>query len=38
MDNCAEARLTVTLVAAVERELNEHEVGAIIEYGIDHAG
>ncbi|MDI3422720.1 radical SAM protein [Streptomyces luteolus] len=36
LDNCAEAGLTVTLVAAVERDLNEHEVGAIIEYGIDH--
>ncbi|MBT2366216.1 radical SAM protein [Streptomyces sp. ISL-10] len=36
LDNCADAGLTVTLVAAVERGLNEHEVGAIIEYGIDH--
>ncbi|MDI9883693.1 radical SAM protein [Streptomyces sp. HNM0645] len=36
LDNCAEAGLTVTLVAAVERGLNEHELGAIIEYGIDH--
>ncbi|MGP4088086.1 radical SAM protein [Streptomyces sp. KR55] len=36
LDNCAEAGLTVTLVAAVERGLNEHELGAIIEYGVDH--
>ncbi|MBN0043004.1 radical SAM protein [Streptomyces actuosus] len=36
LDNCAAAGLTVTLVAAVERGLNEHELGAIIEYGIDH--
>ncbi|MFR9798049.1 hypothetical protein ACL02U_19420 [Streptomyces sp. MS06] len=28
--------MTVTLVAAVERGLNEHELGAITEYGIDH--
>nr|WP_238362795.1 hypothetical protein [Actinopolymorpha pittospori] len=31
LDHCAEAGLTVTLVAAVERGLNEHELGAIIE-------
>ncbi|MFD9967283.1 radical SAM protein [Streptomyces sp. NPDC059011] len=36
LDNCAGAGLTVTLVAAVERGLNEHELGPIIEYGIDH--
>ncbi|MDI3406229.1 radical SAM protein [Streptomyces cavernicola] len=36
LDNCADHGLTVTLVAAVERGLNEHELGAIIEYGIDH--
>ncbi|SFD77150.1 radical SAM protein [Streptomyces aidingensis] len=34
--NCAEQGLTVTLVAAVERGLNEHELGAIIEFGVDH--
>ncbi len=28
LDNCAGAGLTVTLVAAVERGLNEHEVGS----------
>jgi hypothetical protein len=36
LDNCAEAGLTVTLVAAVERGLNEHELGAIIEFGLAH--
>lgn len=34
LDNCAEAGLTVTLVAAVERGVNDHELGAIIRYGI----
>lgn len=36
LDNCAEAGLTVTLVAAVERGLNEHEVGDIVRFGIEH--
>jgi uncharacterized radical SAM superfamily Fe-S cluster-containing enzyme len=36
LDNCAEAGLTVTLVAAVERGLNEHELGDIIEFGLAH--
>jgi hypothetical protein len=36
LDNCAAAGLTVTLVAAVERGLNDHELGAIIEYGLAH--
>jgi hypothetical protein len=36
LDNCAEAGLTVTLVAAVERGLNDHELGAIVRYGIAH--
>jgi uncharacterized radical SAM superfamily Fe-S cluster-containing enzyme len=36
LDNCAEAGLTVTLVAAVERGLNEHEVGDIVEFGLAH--
>ena len=36
LDHCAEAGLTVTLVAAIERGLNDHELGDIIEYGIDH--
>ncbi|GAB3488532.1 radical SAM protein [Amycolatopsis cihanbeyliensis] len=36
LDNCAEAGLTVTLVAAVERGLNEHELGDIVEFGLGH--
>jgi uncharacterized radical SAM superfamily Fe-S cluster-containing enzyme len=36
LDNCAEVGLTVTLVAAIERGLNEHEVGDIVRFGIDH--
>jgi uncharacterized radical SAM superfamily Fe-S cluster-containing enzyme len=36
LGNCAAAGLSATLVAAVERGLNEHELGAIIEFGIDH--
>jgi hypothetical protein len=36
LDNCAAAGLTVTLVAAVERGLNDHELGDIIEYGLAH--
>ena len=36
LDNCAEVGLTVTLVAAVEKDLNIHELGDIIEFGITH--
>ena len=36
LDNCAAAGLTVTLVAAVERGLNEHELGAVVEFGLAH--
>lgn len=36
LDHCAEVGLTVTLVAAVERDLNDHELGDIIEYGLAH--
>jgi tetraether lipid synthase len=36
LDNCAEAGLTVTLVAAVERGLNDHELGDIIQFGLSH--
>ena len=32
LDHCADAGLTVTLVAAIERGINEHELGAIVEY------
>jgi uncharacterized radical SAM superfamily Fe-S cluster-containing enzyme len=36
LDNCAAAGLTVTLVAAIERGVNEHEIGPIIEFGLRH--
>ncbi|MFD0775215.1 radical SAM protein [Streptomonospora algeriensis] len=36
LDACAEAGLTVTLVAAIEAGLNDHEVGDIVRFGIDH--
>lgn len=36
LDNCAAAGLTVTLAAAVERGLNEHELGDIVEFGLAH--
>jgi hypothetical protein len=36
LDNCAQVGLTVTLVAAVECGLNDHELGDIIEYGLAH--
>ncbi|WP_306362921.1 radical SAM protein [Nocardia sp. CC227C] len=36
LDNCAAAGLTVTLAAAIERGLNEHEIGAIVEFGLAH--
>ncbi len=36
LDHCAEAGLTVTLVAAVERGLNEHEIGDVVEFGLAH--
>ncbi len=36
LDNCADAGLTVTLVAAVERGMNEDEVGEIVRFGIEH--
>jgi tetraether lipid synthase len=36
LDRCAEAGLTVSLAAAVERGVNEAEVGEIVRFGIDH--
>ncbi|MEX2586679.1 MAG: radical SAM protein [Actinomycetota bacterium] len=36
LDRCAEAGLVVVLAAAVERGLNEHEVGEIVRFGIGH--
>ncbi|HET8605468.1 MAG TPA: radical SAM protein [Gaiellaceae bacterium] len=36
LDRAAELGLTVTLVAAIEQGVNEHEVGAIVRHGIAH--
>jgi hypothetical protein len=36
LDRCAEAGVSVSLAAAVERDLNEHEVGAIVRFGVEH--
>jgi hypothetical protein len=36
LENCAEVGLSVSLVAAVERGLNDHELGAVIRHGIAH--
>jgi len=36
LDNCAEAGVTVLLAAAVERGLNDDELGAIVRFGIEH--
>jgi uncharacterized radical SAM superfamily Fe-S cluster-containing enzyme len=36
LEACAAAGLEVTLVAAVERGINEHELGAIVRFGVTH--
>ena len=36
LDRCAEAGVMVSLAAAVERQINEHEVGAILRFGVEH--
>ncbi len=36
LDNCAEVGLMVTLVAAIEQGVNEHEIGAVIRHGLIH--
>jgi uncharacterized radical SAM superfamily Fe-S cluster-containing enzyme len=36
LDRLADADLHVILVAAVERDVNEHEVGPIVEFGLKH--
>ncbi len=36
LERCAEAGVTVSLAAAIERGVNEHEVGAILRFGIKH--
>jgi len=36
LERCAEAGVSVSLAAAIERGVNEHEVGAILRFGIEH--
>ena len=36
LDRAAELGLTVTLVAAIEQGVNEHEVGEIVRFGVRH--
>jgi uncharacterized radical SAM superfamily Fe-S cluster-containing enzyme len=36
LERCAAAGVSVSLAAAVERGVNEHEVGAILRFGIEH--
>jgi uncharacterized radical SAM superfamily Fe-S cluster-containing enzyme len=36
LDRLAEIGLNVTIVPAIERDINEHEVGKIIEFAIEH--
>ena len=36
LDRLAAADIRVVLVAAIERDVNEHEIGAIVEFGLSH--
>jgi 7,8-dihydro-6-hydroxymethylpterin dimethyltransferase len=36
LDRCAEAGVSVSLAAAIERNLNEHEIGPIVRFGVEH--
>ena len=36
LDNCAAAGVSVSLAATIERSINEHEVGAILRFGVSH--
>ncbi|MDP8932153.1 MAG: radical SAM protein [Actinomycetota bacterium] len=36
LEHCAAAGVTVSLTATVEKGLNEHEIGAIVRFGIRH--
>jgi hypothetical protein len=38
LDRLAEAGCPVILIPAIEREVNEHEIGRIIKFGIEHPG
>jgi hypothetical protein len=36
LDRCAEAGVSVSLAAALERGLNEHEIAPILRFGVEH--
>ena len=36
LDRLAEADLDVALVAAIEKDVNDHEIGAILKFGLEH--
>jgi uncharacterized radical SAM superfamily Fe-S cluster-containing enzyme len=36
LERCAEAGLLVILVAAVEADVNDHELGAVVRHGLEH--
>ena len=36
LEHCAAEGVSVTLVAAVERDVNDHEIGAIVRAGVEH--
>jgi uncharacterized radical SAM superfamily Fe-S cluster-containing enzyme len=36
LEHCAQEGVGVTLVAAIERGVNEHEIGAIVRAGVEH--
>src|SRR5918999_1245914 len=36
LDHCAREGVRVTLVAAVDRDVNDHEIGAIVRTGVEH--
>ena len=36
LDRCAAAGVSVSLAAAIESGVNEHEVGAIVRFGVEH--
>ncbi len=36
LDHCAQAGVSASLAAAIERRVNEHEVGPIVRFGIEH--
>jgi uncharacterized radical SAM superfamily Fe-S cluster-containing enzyme len=36
LDRCADSGVSVSLAATIERAVNEHELGAIVRFGIDH--